>query len=157
MALGMVLIVATRTTHRSSSKQAFRSGLESTLAKQLASKGIPYAYEEYKLDFLIPESSHKYMPDFVLPNGIIIESKGIFDADDRKKHLLIKEQYPTLDIRFVFSRSKSPLYRGAKSTYADWCHQHSFLYADKLIPERWLGEPIRSVPPTTILYKWRKK
>jgi hypothetical protein len=131
--------------------------LESTLAKQLSSKGIPFSYEEYKLDYLIPETSHKYTPDFVLPNGIIIESKGIFDPEDRKKHLYIKEQHPSLDIRFVFTRSKSPLYKGAKSTYADWCAKYGFRFADKLIPEVWLKEPMKSVPPTTVLYKWRKK
>ena len=139
------------------SKLTYRSGLESAIAKQLDCKGTPYCYEEYKLDYTIPESSHKYTPDFVLPNGIVIESKGIFAADDRKKHLYIKEQHPSLDIRFVFTRSKSPLYKGAKSTYADWCIKYGFQYADRLIPEAWLKEPIKRVPPTTVLYKWRKK
>lgn len=142
-----------RMTHPSK----FRSGLENTLAAQLTSKGIPFSYEEYKIDYVIPESSHKYTPDFVLPNGIIIESKGIFDAEDRKKHLFIKDQYPVLDIRFVFTRSKSPLYKGAKTSYADWCIKYGFHFADKLIPEAWLKEPMKKVPPTTILYKWRKK
>ena len=145
------------TMKRMTSPSKFRSGLENTLAAQLTSKGIPFSYEEYKIDYVIPESSHKYTPDFVLPNGIIIESKGIFDAEDRKKHLFLKDQYPVLDIRFVFTRSKSPLYKGAKTSYADWCIKYGFHFADKLIPEAWLKEPMKKVPPTTILYKWRKK
>src|SRR3546814_6931922 len=62
-----------------------------------------------------------YTPDLILKNGIIVETKGIFDVDDRRKHELIKAQHPGLDIRFVFSRSKSPIRKGSKTTYADWC------------------------------------
>ena len=32
-----------------------------------------------------------YTPDFVLPNGVIIETKGRFVAADRRKHLEIKK------------------------------------------------------------------
>lgn len=83
----------------------------------------------------------KYTPDFVLPNGIIIETKGRFTAADRKKHLLIKEQHPEFDIRFVFSNSRTKLNKGAKSSYGEWCSKHGFLYADKVIPQEWLDEP----------------
>ena len=84
--------------------------------------------------------TRKYTPDFRLPNGIIVETKGRFISDDRKKHLLVQQQHPDLDIRFVFSNSKAKLNKGAKSTYADWCIKHGFLYADKTIPEEWLNE-----------------
>ena len=40
-----------------------------------------------------------YTPDFELDNGIIIETKGIFDSEDRRKHLEIQKQHPELDIR----------------------------------------------------------
>ena len=151
--------ITRRTTNRSNTRHAvtYRSGLESALARNLKSKGIPVQYEEYKLDYVIPESVHKYTPDFVLPNGIVIESKGIFSVEDRKKHLLIKEQYPNLDIRFVFTRSKTPLYKGASTTYADWCLKYGFRYADKLIPDSWLKEPNKAIPVNTMMYKWRKK
>ena len=78
----------------------------------------------------------------ILSNGIIVESKGRFVTADRKKHLLIKKQHPTLDIRFVFSNSKAKINKGSKTTYGDWCDKHGFLYADKLIPEEWLYEKI---------------
>jgi len=56
------------------------------------------------------------------------------------KHLSIKKQHPSLDIRFVFSNSNAKLRKGSKSTYADWCQKHGFLYADKDVPDDWLKE-----------------
>ena len=97
-------------------------------------------YETTKIKYTIPESLHTYTPDFLLPNGIIIESKGRFLAEDRKKHLLIKSQYPDLDIRFVFSNSKTKIRKGSPTSYGDWCTKNDFKFADKLIPEEWLNE-----------------
>lgn len=118
----------------------YRSGLEVKVAAQLEAKGVPFSYEGHTISYIIPASGHKYHPDFVLPNGIIVETKGIFDAEDRKKHSLIREQYPDLDIRFVFSNSKAKLYKGSPTSYAAWCTKNDFKYADKLIPIEWLSE-----------------
>ena len=93
------------------------------------------------LSYTVPASNHTYTPDFILRNGIIIEAKGIFDTADRQKHILIKQQYPHLDIRFIFSSPTHKLYKGSKTTYADWCKKHGFLYAAKLIPAAWFREP----------------
>lgn len=118
----------------------FRSGLEDNVAKQLKDAGIDYKYEEIKYEYEEPATKHKYTPDFVLANGIIVETKGRFMPDDRKKHLLVKQQHPELDIRFVFTRSKSPINKGSKTTYAMWCEKNGFKFADKLIPKEWLDE-----------------
>ncbi|WAX26249.1 endonuclease I [Ralstonia phage p2106] len=123
------------------SAATYRSGLEDKIAGQLESKSVPVVFEQFDIKYVIPASDHKYTPDFVLPNGIIIEGKGIFDADDRKKHLLIREQHPELDIRFVFSSSKALLYKGSPTSYAKWCEKYGFKFADKLIPDAWLREP----------------
>ena len=120
--------------------RGFRSGTELKIAQQLEINGVEVKYELYKIDYIKPESKHKYTPDFLLPNGIIIEVKGIFDVDDRKKHLLIQKQYPGLDIRFVFSNAKQKLRKNSKTTYAMWCQKHNFKYADKCIPDAWLKE-----------------
>lgn len=120
--------------------RTYRSGLEEVNSDFLKSKSIEPNYEEYYIDYVVPESSHKYTPDFVLPNGLIIETKGVWDAEDRRKHLLIKQQKPELDIRFVFNRSKTPIYKGSKTTYADFCTKHGIKFADKVIPEAWLKE-----------------
>jgi len=121
-------------------KKGYRSGLEDRISDQLKSLSVPVKYEEFKIKYLVPESLHTYTPDFELPNGIIIESKGRFVAADRKKHLLVQQQHPKLDIRFVFSNSKAKISKGSKTSYADWCIKHGFLYADKLIPEEWISE-----------------
>ena len=76
----------------------YRSGLEEKNSELLKSFSIEPHYEEQYLEYVVPQSTHKYTPDFVLPNGIIIETKGVWDAEDRKKHLLIREQHPELDI-----------------------------------------------------------
>lgn len=124
----------------------YRSGLEKRVSAFLESFSIDPQYEENYLEYVIPESLHKYTPDFVLPNGIVIETKGVWDAQDRKKHLLIKEQHPELDIRFVFSRSKAPIYKGSKTTYASFCEKNGIQYADKQIPEEWIKEKNKEIP-----------
>tara|TARA_B110000879_G_C10886862_1_gene399053 strand:+ start:164 stop:592 length:429 start_codon:yes stop_codon:yes gene_type:complete len=117
----------------------YRSGLEEDMATNLKERGITFTYEEEKIKWL-DSKVRTYTPDFVLENGIIIETKGRFVSADRRKHKEVKKQYPDLDIRFVFSNSRAKLYKGAKGSYADWCYSHGFLYSDKLIPEDWMKE-----------------
>jgi hypothetical protein len=124
-------------------KAKLRSGLEDKIQAQLDEAGVDYEYEKLKVPYSIP---HTYNPDFILANGIIVEGKGLFTSEDRTKHLAVKKQHPELDIRFVFTRSASTLYKGSKSTYATWCEKHGFKYADKLIPEDWLAERKREKP-----------
>lgn len=81
-----------------------------------------------------------YTPDFQLDNGILIETKGQFDSEDRHKHIEVRRQHPELDIRFVFSNARSKLYKGSKTTYAQWCEKKGFLWANRVIPEEWLKE-----------------
>ena len=120
-------------------KYGYRSGLEDRISEQLKSKSVLFKYEEFKIKYEVNEV-RTYTPDFELPNGIIIESKGRFVAADRKKHLLVKKQHPELDIRFVFSNSKNKINKWSKTTYAMWCEKNGFLYADKLIPEEWIKD-----------------
>ena len=121
----------------------FRSGLEERVSEQLAFLNILDCYEIKKIPFIQPEKQRNYTPDFWLPNGIVVETKGVFTVQDRQKHLLIKEQYPDLDLRFVLSNSKHNLRQGSKTTYGDWCHKHDFIFADQLIPEEWINEKKR--------------
>tara|TARA_R110000782_G_scaffold105805_1_gene193821 strand:+ start:457 stop:843 length:387 start_codon:yes stop_codon:yes gene_type:complete len=120
-------------------KAGYRSGLEEDLAVNLSERGIKFTYEEVKIKWL-DSKERTYTPDFELPNGIIIETKGRFVSSDRRKHKEIKKQYPDKDIRFVFSNSRAKLYKGAKSTYGEWCDKHGFLYSDKVIPDEWIDE-----------------
>ena len=118
-------------------KHGYRSGLEDRISEQLKSLSVPFKYEEFKIKYEVHET-RTYTPDFEIPNGIIVESKGRFVAADRKKHLLVKKQHPELDIRFVFSNSRAKINKGSKTTYGDWCDKHGFIYSDKRIPDEWL-------------------
>jgi hypothetical protein len=125
-------------------KLGYRSGLEEKVASQLSSLGVPFEYEKLKIEYTQPAKLRRYTPDFkLLPNGIIIETKGRFITSDRQKHLLVKEQHPDLDIRFVFSNPDSKIAKGSKTTYADWCEKYGFQYAKAEIPMSWLKEKPR--------------
>ena len=125
-------------TRKRALKAGYRSGLEEQTAEDLKKREVPFSYEERKIKWL-DSKIRTYTPDFELPNGVIVETKGRFVAADRRKHLEIKKQFgDKYDIRFVFTNSRAKLYKGAKSSYGDWCDKHGFLYADKTIPEEWL-------------------
>lgn len=114
-----------------------RSGLEQKVCEDLKQRGVGYEYEQMKLRYIRPESTHTYTPDIVLANGIILELKGRFTAEDRKKMLLVQKAHPDLDIRMLFSNSKSKLSKASKTTYSDWCIKNGFQYCDKSVPEEW--------------------
>ena len=120
-------------------KHGYKSGLEDKVATYLKTHKINFLYEKVKIEW--EDLSYRtYTPDFILSNGIIIETKGRFLVADRRKHLCIKKQHPQLDIRFVFTNSKSKIRKGAKSSYSDWCIKYGFRYFDRIIPEDWLKE-----------------
>jgi hypothetical protein len=121
-------------------KHGFRSGLEEKLGKAIEAQGQPVRFETFKIPYRVPETRHTYCPDFLLTNGILVEAKGIFDSTDRAKHLFVRAQYPDLDIRFVFTRSASPINPGSKTTLAEWCVKHGYQFADKMIPVSWFSE-----------------
>lgn len=120
----------------------FRSGLEQRTAAFLKRHKVKFLYEQTRLPYLVSETRH-YTPDFQLPNGIYVETKGRFMPADRKKHLLIKEQYPDLDIRFVFSNPNAKIRKGSSTSYADWCDKYGFKYAQEVIPLEWIREKKR--------------
>jgi len=142
----------TRVKKRRHNKSTYRSGLEDDVAAQLRRKKVPFTYEKEKIDYTVPASNHRYTPDFVITSStgkkIYIETKGIWDASDRKKHLLIRQQHPELDIRFVFSNPNAKLRRGSKTRYCDICEGRgrapfkgvTWKYANKSIPNEWLEE-----------------
>ena len=136
-------------------KNGYRSGLEDTVATYLTELKVAFTYEKLKIEW--EDLTYRtYTPDFVLKNGIIIETKGVFTTLDRRKHVAIKKQHPKLDIRFVFTYSRSKLRKGAKSTYADWCTKHGFYYYDRIIPEKWVKEKGKALTKTFIEFKNKK-
>lgn len=133
-------------------KHGYRSGLEDQVRLSLQAKKCSAKYECLKIEW--EDLTYRlYTPDFLLPNGIIVETKGRFTPQDRKKHLCIKEQHPNLDIRFVFSNSKAKIRKGSKTSYAMWCEKHKFLYADKDVPAEWIKEKkkLKKYMPTAFI------
>lgn len=118
-----------------------KSGLEVRLAAQIAAAGLDVNYETQTIPYTIPASDHKYKPDFVLKNGVIIEGKGEWTPEDRRKMALVKEQHPDLDIRMVFQRAQNPIRKGSKTTYATVADKIGIPWADNgVIPKAWLTE-----------------
>ena len=118
-----------------------RSGLEGNVVDQLTSLSVDFKYEPHKISFVQPAKKRSYTPDFLLTiNGkeVYIETKGRFLTADRQKHEWIKEQYPDLDIRFVFTNPNARITPTSKTTYADWCNKRGYMWAKSLVPAEWL-------------------
>jgi hypothetical protein len=102
----------------------FRSKFEAKFSKSIPPNLA--TYEDTHLKYEIPASSHTYTPDFRIHNtNIFLELKGIFSLQDRKKHLLLKEQYPQYRIIIVFQNYSVPINKGSKTTYSQWCEKNN--------------------------------
>lgn len=134
----------------------FRSGFEARIAEELINKGIPFEYESELIPYIKPASKANYKPDFIFKKKdggmMYIELKGRFLSADRKKTLLILDQYPDLDLRFVFWRANDRISKLSKTTYAMWCQKNDIQYAQNHIPEAWLEEVENgeSIPETEV-------
>jgi len=117
----------------------FRSNYEKVVCGRLDDQGVPFDYETINLYYEVSEQ-RKYTPDVILPNGIVLELKGRFTSNDRKKMLLVIAQHPEKDIRMVFQRHTNKLFKGSKTTYSEWCEKHNIKWADKMIPIEWIKE-----------------
>jgi hypothetical protein len=113
----------------------YRSKFEASIAASLKQRGLAFDYETVPLPYTI---SAVYTPDFVLPNGVIVETKGLFDSDDRRKMVAVKAQHPGLDIRLCFQKADVKLSRAPRSlTYWQWAERHGFLWCEGNIPTTW--------------------
>jgi hypothetical protein len=113
----------------------YRSRLEERLARWLELNGHKFEYETLRLKYTV---SATYTPDFVLPNGVILEAKGYFKPEDRRKMLAIKKQHPDLDIRLVFQQPYNTLTKTSETTYAKWAEKNGYLWAPAhAIPSEW--------------------
>ena len=114
----------------------FRSGLEEQVAKLLEGLGVTYEYESTRVPYTI---QHHYSPDFILPNHVLLETKGYWDAKDRRKILAVKKDNPYLDLRMVFQSPYNKINKKSKTTYAKWCEKHDIPWTSyHNIPLEWL-------------------
>ena len=117
-------------------KRTFRSKLEESVAALLDQVGASYEYETHKVAYTI---MHHYNPDFILPSGIMLEAKGYWDAEDRRKILAVVRDNPDIDLRMVFQAPFNKISKKSKTTYAQWCEKHDIKWAAvHAIPIDWL-------------------
>lgn len=130
-----------------------RSKLEMLVLTDLLNRGVDFTYETQSFVWLekLPRAfcaacgdkaafvERSYTPDVFLPNGIIVEVKGIFTSHDRKIAAAMKEQYPELDIRLVFQRDNK-LSRASTTRYSTWCEKKGIKWAISKIPMEWILE-----------------
>lgn len=127
-------------TRRVAKSNGFRSGLEYEVAQALLESGREAQYEPRDRQVEYQPKAKRYLPDFVLPNGVILEVKGRLTQADRTKHLLLKEQHPELDIRFVF-KVDNKLSKSSTTRYSEWCEKNGFPYCfvGEGIPDEWFS------------------
>lgn len=113
-----------------------KNALEDAVNDQIAEHEAP-TYEKYRLPYT---TESMYTPDFFLSNGILIEVKGYFEAEDRSKLIQIKKQHPCLDIRIILQNPRQYLSSAKSATLGDWCDKNGFPYAVKRIPDEWFAE-----------------
>ena len=122
-----------------------KSGLEEVVFTYLKKNKLSFKYEGLKITYFQPEIKKTYTPDFPIKGSFIIETKGAFNSADRKKMKLIKKQNPELDIRFIFSNSKTKIGKKSLTTYGKWCELNDFPYhciqsTKETFPNDWLKE-----------------
>ena len=118
-------------------RKGFRSEFERGIALWLIKNNISYEYETMYLEY--QPKIKRYTPDFYLSKqDIFVEAKGFWDLADRQKHLLVKEQNKKFVIRLLFVNAKNKLNKSSKTTYGEWCDKHDILWAEKMIPKKWL-------------------
>jgi len=115
---------------------AYKSKLEKNMGHLLETMGVPYSYEPLRIPYV---KQHYYLPDFYINEEYFIETKGRFLGIDRKKHLLVREQNPDIDIRFAFQNPKARLNKHSKTTYGEWCEKHGFQWCGKKVPRSWFS------------------
>lgn len=139
-------MAAKRTTRSTSSRRhnraAYRSGLEGKVSASLESRRVAAWYETVKLNYT--PAPRRYTPDFLVRSRrgheFYVETKGYFDAADRRKFLEVLASNPGIDLRLVFQRARTPISKGSKTTYGDWANKHGITWAEGDVPDEWLDE-----------------
>ena len=119
---------------RMRTSKGFRNQFEERLGSFLDDKRIAYEYETLVLGYTL---EGKYKPDFILPNGIIIEAKGFFRTHAQRALRAVKKKHPKLDIRLVFYNQNQKV-QGSKLKCYEWAVKYKFKFANGSIPEEWI-------------------
>lgn len=91
---------------------------------------MEYKYEGDHLKYTMPAVPRKYTPDFWLDSKTFIEVKGKLDLATRKKMEQVRAQHPGMTMILAFGKPSNKLYKGSKTSYADWADKNGFLWCD---------------------------
>lgn len=117
-------------------QKAGRSKYESRVHANIAVLDKDVKHESMRVSYKVEK---KYVPDFVLSNGILVEAKGRFLPSDRTKMLAVIAQNPKLDVRILFQNAKVKLSKASSTTYGEWATKHGIVWAEgETIPQEWL-------------------
>lgn len=130
-----------------------RSGFEVIIAGALDASGVDYQYESLVFEYTEPLRKNlaecgecgsrnlvrtgRYTPDFVLANGTIIETKGRFDAKDRRKMIAVRDEYTDYKFVMLFMRDNR-ISRRSGTYYSDWCMANEFDFSIGQLKQEWL-------------------
>lgn len=110
-----------------------RNSFERKIDSQLEKSGATYSYETVKLPYIIYGT---YLPDFavrtVCGNQFILECKGHFRPEDKRKLAAVKAQHPEIDLRLLFYSFKLKDIR--------WAIKNRIPYAIGNLPQEWIGD-----------------
>ncbi len=122
-------------------KLKLKSGYEKKVRASLNKRKIPFEYEKEVIEYTIPETKRKYLPDFYLKElDMYVEAKGKWDRIGRQKMLYVIQQNPDKDIRMLFMRNNT-IAKNSKTKYSDWCQKRGIKYhisGQGEIPLQWL-------------------
>lgn len=117
------------------------SQLEQRVEDQLTRAGADFLYGKPVLAYHIPAV---YVGDFEVKRhgggSFVLEVKGYFPQEDRRKMRNVKRANPDLDIRFLFQNAQNRISKAKRAmTYGEWATKHGFPWADGgEVPEEWL-------------------
>lgn len=132
--------------HGMNPPEPYRSWFEVDIALDALQRGIDFDYELHHIIYKEPETLRKYKPDYFVRRKqdgslLIVEAKGRWTAQDRKKMCYVTEQNPKLDIRILFERDNRLSKSKRSMTYTAWCSKKGIPCAvGREIPEEWLNE-----------------
>ena len=77
---------------------------------------------------------HVETGEIVVPRALVENNPKLRDSIFAN----LKEQGIENPEQYVVGNSRNRIYKGSKTSYADWCLKHGFKFADKVIPNNWI-------------------
>jgi hypothetical protein len=106
-----------KTKYRSDIKTVLRSSWEANVGRTLDYLGVIWGYER---EFFELSNDLTYLPDFFIGSNTILEVKGFWDADSRKKVSTFQKEYPEWKLLILDADMYFTLRRKYKDIVPNW-------------------------------------